>query len=222
MMATNNQTTTAPPLYDFSDKGSLIGMLKFAFRKNQMSTDDMLPAVVVSYDRVSNTVTVQPQIKLLTTDNKLISREQFVAIPVFAYGGGGFVINFPVKQGDRGWIKANDRDISLYTQNMLESGPNTFRLHSFEDGMFFPDVLTGFDIASEDAENMVIQSLDGTTKIAVGTGVINAVIPGASIRMSGTAIAIQSTTLTHNGVPIGSTHIHDLVQPGSGNSGPPI
>jgi hypothetical protein len=202
MMTAPNQTTTAPPLYDFSDKNSLIGLLRFAFRKVKMTTDDMLPAVVVDYDRVSNTATVQPQIKILTTDNKLIARTQHASIPVFAYGGGGFVINFPLKPGDRGWIKANDRDISLYTQSMLQSGPNTFRLHSFEDGMFFPDVLTGFDIAGEDSENMVIQSLDGTTRIAIGAGIINAVTPNVSMRMSGTTIAFECVTLTHNGNPI--------------------
>ncbi|OWK42477.1 hypothetical protein [Fimbriiglobus ruber] len=50
--------------------------------------------------------------------------------------------------GDTGWIKANDRDISLFKQTTAASSPNTARLHDFADAMFFPDtLLNGVTIA---------------------------------------------------------------------------
>jgi hypothetical protein len=49
-------------------------------------------------------------------------------------------------------------------------------------------------INEADANNMVLQSLDGTTCISMGNG----------------SIAMRSTTLTHNGVDISSMHMHSL------------
>jgi hypothetical protein len=200
--------TTAPTDYDFANKDSLTGLLRHVLREDGKSHEDMLPGMVVAYDRVSNLATIQPMIKILTKDNKIISRAQNTSIPVFAYGGGGFVISFPVKAGDKGWIKANDRDISLYMQAQAESGPNTNRLHSFRDAMFFPDALASFTVAEGDLGNMVIQNLAGTVKIALSeTGIAFSTPSGSS--------------LTHNGVPIGATHVH-INAGGTGDSGPPL
>lgn len=209
MSQTNN-----PPIYDFANKGTLVGMLEEVLRKVLLNTDDMLPAKVIAYDRTANVATVQPLIKILTTTGELVSREQSVSIPVFTIGGGGFCVSFPIQQGDTGWIKANDRDISLYMQSALESGPNTDRLHSFEDALFFPDILNKYTIAGTDASNMVIQNYAGTVKISLSE---------TSINMTATNIALTSTTLTHNGVNIGATHDHNYI-PGTNPqtvTGPP-
>jgi hypothetical protein len=208
-MSENFTDTNAPTDYDFANKDTLTGLLRHVLRENSKNHEDMLPGIVVAYDRVSNMATIQPQIKILTKDNKIVSRVQHTSIPVFAYGGGGFVISFPVKAGDKGWIKANDRDISLYMQAQAESGPNTNRLHSFRDGMFFPDAMASFTVASVDIGNMVIQNLAGTVKIAISNLGIAFTTPNAN-------------GLTHNGVPIGASHAHTNVQTGSDVSGPPV
>ncbi|MHC5543545.1 Gp138 family membrane-puncturing spike protein, partial [Singulisphaera rosea] len=95
-------------------------------------------------------------------------RAQVASVPVFQYGGAGFVMSFPVATGDTGWIKANDRDISLFKQTMQANPPNTQRKHSFEDAMFFPDtLLDGVTIAAEDVGNAVFQNGDGTVRLAL-------------------------------------------------------
>lgn len=157
----------APPSLDPANENVLVGLLKETYRKMLMQTDDMLPAQVVSFDRDSNRAQVQPLIVAVTTDGQIVRRAQVASVPVFQLGGGGFVLNFPLKPGNLGWIKASDRDISLFTQSYTSQAPNTRRLHSFEDSVFFPDVMTGWDINSEDEENIVLQTLDGSQRVAI-------------------------------------------------------
>ena len=157
-----NNVTTDP-----ANDGSLTGAFNEILKNFLMQVDDMLPAKVIAYDRVANVATVHPQMMMVTTDGQQITRAQYASIPVFAFGGGGIGINFPLQAGDTGWIKANDRDISLYIQAMAENEPNTARFHKFQDGMFFPDVLRKLIIDGEDEDAMVIQLLDNTSKIAV-------------------------------------------------------
>ena len=46
-------------------------------------------------------------------------------------------------------------------------------------------------------------------------------VGGVTINAGGT-VAINSPSLTHNGKNIGYTHVHDLVQSGTSNSGTPV
>ena len=129
----------ANPSQNPADLGTLGGVMRWAFKKLLQSTDGMLPAKVIAVDAKREYATVQPLIHVLATDNSLTPRAQVAKVPIFTIGAGNFVLSFPVKAGDLGWIFASDRDISLYVQTNAAAGPNTNRLHSFEDGVFFPD-----------------------------------------------------------------------------------
>lgn len=191
----------ANPSIDPANENTLAGILQFAFGKFLNNVDSMLPAKVIAYDRTKNRVQVQILIMLVATDGTTISRAQIASLPVLVLGGGGFLMNFNLNPGDLGWVIANDRDISSFLQTYSESSPNTVRKHSFADGLFVPDVMTNYTIASEDANNMVIQNLDGSVKISLGTGKIKIAAP--IIELSGDVV-IDNTmevagTLTANG-----------------------
>lgn len=214
----------APPSANPADEDTLAGALKTVLRKFLMSTDDMLPATVIAYDRVKNIATVKPQVMAISTNMEVFARPQYANIPVFALGGGylggtGFVINFPLQPGDSGWIKANDRDIGLYVQALAEAKPNTNRLHTFKDAMFFPDAMRKFVVDSEDEDAMVIQVSDSKTKLAIhrdghivvkandlgtitmaNTGKITADANGASVLVldEGGNSTLDATTFTVN------------------------
>lgn len=148
--------------------GGLAGALNQVLSKFLQNVDDCLPAKVVSYDRKANTATVQPLVAVLSTEGQSLPRANVASVPVLAMGGGQFTINFPLKPGDLGWLKASDRDISLFMQGLREAKPNTLRKHSFEDGLFIPDVYRQYTIDDEDFDaNMVIQSLDGKIRVAL-------------------------------------------------------
>ena len=152
-----------PPSLNPASRGDFAGIVRFILTKWLQKTDDMMPATVVSYNRTTNRAVVQPMISIVDTKNNVIQRGVVSSVPVLQLGGGGFVISCPLNVGDLGWIKASDRDISLFLQFLKNSPPNTGRLHSFEDGMFIPDTMfKNVVINSEDEGNLVLQSDDGT------------------------------------------------------------
>lgn len=161
------------PNIDPANNDTLAGTLRSVFSQLMRNVDGMLPARVLRYDRDTNKVQVEVLIAMITTSNQQVSRAQIANIPVINLGGGGFLINFPLKVGDLGFIMANDRDISLFLQSFSESPPNTNRVKSFSDSIFIPSVLTGYTIDGADADNMVIQNLDGTVKISLGPDSVN-------------------------------------------------
>ena len=213
------------PSKDPADDDSFPGMLRSVMRKMAMNTDDMLPAVVISYDRETNMATVRPVVALLTTGGDIVPRAQIASVPVLALGGGGFVVNFPLRPKDLGWIKASDRDISLFRQGMqADLAPNTRRLHSFEDGLFIPSVFTGYDVSDVGADAMTIQSLDGAVRVELSPARIRMVAPDVLIDAENTRINSNVETfgtLKNNGVNVGSTHTHGGVQTGGGNTAAP-
>ena len=200
------------PNTDAADGGSLSGQLGAALKAfflNQF--EGMLPATVVSYNDQTNRAVIKPLVMLGTTSGAKVSRAQVSGIPVYRFGGGGFFMRFPIKAGDFGWIKANDRDISLvFQRGGLEDWPNTARMHKFSDAMFFPDTFKQWVISGENADKAVWQTMDGETCISLGAGEIKHKVGGVSISVSASGISLVSPpgTLTHNGINIGDTHTH--------------
>lgn len=215
--------TNAPPSQNPADDGSLAGTLRTAFRKLMQEAETMLPARVLAYDRARNVATVQPMIAVLTTAGQAVSRAQVAEVPVVALGGGGFVLHFPLREGDLGWIEASDRDISLFMQSLDESPPNTHRLHSFADSRFLPDVLREFDAGAVGGDAMAIQSTDGTVRVELSPSRLLLVAPAVRVE---TPMATFTNEVTIEGDAIiggirFSTHKHLGVTPGTGTSGVP-
>lgn len=186
---------------DPANNDTLEGAFRHILNKLNQTTDSMLPAKVISYDRKSNKATVQPLIKVVSTDNSTLSRAEINNIPVLLLGGGGYLISFPINPGDLGWIIASDRDISVFTQNFDDSIPNTFRSKDFADSVFIPDAMTGYTINPGDSINLTIQSLDGDVKITLGGNTLtlkaeNIVIDPTDLTINATNMTINATTLT--------------------------
>jgi phage baseplate assembly protein gpV len=220
--------TNAPPSHDAASEDALAGAFAEVYKKLLQSTDDMLPARVLSYDRAANRVEVQPLIMMLTTTGERVQRQNIAGLPVFQMGGGGFMMGFNLVAGDLGWIKASDRDVSLFLQAYSESQPNTFRLHTFSDALFFPDIMTGYTIAGEDAENLVIQNKAGTVKIALWPNKVKVVAPTVEIvgntsvtgTLHVTGLVTSDTDVAVNDITL-LTHLTSAVTPGVGKSGVP-
>ena len=227
------------PNDDPASEGSLAGQLNHALKSMMMEMEDMLPAKVVSYDDVSNRAVIKPLVMMGTTEGQKISRGAVANIPVFRFGGGGFFIRVPIKPGDFGWLKANDRDISLiFQRGGLEDWPNTERLHSFSDAMFFPDTLKEWVIDGKNIDALVIQSMDGTVCFSLHSDKAVLDTPKFEVNAEETIYTGNVTingnhavngnsessggSMRHNGKNIGSDHQHNGVQHGSDTSGAPI
>lgn len=194
----------AIPSRDPANEDSLLGMARQILDKFLAQIDDMLPARVISYDRAANRATVQPLVKLLTTDDRQIGRAQIAAVPVMMFGGDGVALSFNLKAGDLGWVKANDRDISILLQSYRESAPNTLRKHSFQDAVFIPDVMRGLTLAGEDETHAVLQTLDGSVRVAIWPDRVKITAGGMFAEVGPSNVTLQngasSAVLTPSGI----------------------
>lgn len=203
------------------EKGGMAGMLRAILDKAMQGIDGQLPAVVVSYDAASNRATVRPDLYMVGTDGGVYPRADVASVPVLAIGAGGFALRFPIKPGDRGWIEASDRDISTYLQGAASrtEAPPTRRTHSFSDGRFIPDSFALAVLAGEDAGAVVLQSYDGSVRIAMDAGgirIYGPVVFNDAVTFNEPVTALQG--LNVDGVDI-HDHGHTGVQTGSGISG---
>lgn len=185
------------PSQNPANLGTLAGCLTHCFRKLLQGTDGMLPAVVVAVDAARQYASVRVGSMVLGTDGTLTSHDPIARIPILTVGAGGFLMSFPVKPGDLGWILASDRDVSLFLQQGGEAGPNTDRLKSFEDGLFVPDTARTWALAGEDADNATWQAADGTAKLTLGAAKVKVLHP-ALIEFDAPS-ATMSGNLTVNG-----------------------
>lgn len=151
--------------------GGLLGFNKLALQKALQNLDCCLPAKITAYDRLTNRATVEPQYKVTSTGGDTLQMAQIESIPVLLIGGGDVFISFNLKEGDLGWIIANDQDISLFLQNYKASPGNTKRMHSFSDAVFIPDLMKDYYLASSDKAS--IQTKAGTTSITITDGSID-------------------------------------------------
>lgn len=200
----------AKPSVDPANLGSMQGMMRHVLDKYMQDVDDMLPARVVAFngDRNKPRVSVQIMYMMTTTEGNVVPMSQVANVPVLTMSGGGFVLSLPVKEGDLGWLKANDQDISLFLQSFNEQPGNTKRMHSFEDAIFVPDVMKGWDIAGADQDSAVLQSLDGMVKLTLSTTAIRMQSGSSYVNVAAAGVDIESPYLKHNGINVGFNHGH--------------
>ena len=185
-------TTNVPPSRDPANDDSLIGYTRELRRWLFKNMDTGLPAEVISHDRATNRVRVRPLIDQVDSERNPRQRAIIPSIPVLNLGGGGFLINFNLPAGQMGMIFALDRDVSLFLQKQSQSVPNTERMHSFEDAIFIPQQWFDYTIATEDSAAMVIQSLDGSVKIALDNDSIRLVKDSVTTTLTTDSIAMSA------------------------------
>ena len=108
-----------------------------------------IPAIVEDYDPIEHNATILPIVKRIisTTGKDEYEKRPSVRVPVLQCRHGGFVFDFPVKNGDTGWLISVDRAWS-FAKNAnknrntdLNKGPvppDSRSLGGFEHGFFLP------------------------------------------------------------------------------------
>lgn len=202
------------PSVDPADQDSLVGLMRLVMTKTLQSMDGRMPARVIAYDRATNRATLQPMIQMEGTDGRQVSRAPVASVRVYQFGNGRFSLSLPIKEGDLGWLHAGDRDVSAFLQDHKEGPPNTSRMHSFQDGIFYPDAMKYGNVAAPDGERAVFATGDNGTSIAFDES-------GIYLTVGGNVVSLTAAGLHMNGKNIGFDHTHNDVTPGSGNTGEP-
>lgn len=175
-------------------------------RNKLLDVDNCLPARIESYDRTTNIATIRPLINKVLADNRVMERAKIYEVQCLCNGGGGYILSFPIKQDDKGWIIAADRDISVFKQSLDIGRPDTGRIHSFSDCWFIPDALRNYVINSEDADCTVLQTADGNVRVVVDrdqvrivSGASRVIIQDGLITLVAAAVEFQAPESTFTG-----------------------
>jgi Phage protein Gp138 N-terminal domain len=234
MVDTNYQPPSASP----PDDGTLTGVIKTAMLKHAQNTDGMMPVEVVAYDRTKNRATVKHLVQMVGSDGQKVDRAQISSVRVQQPGNASFSISLPIKPGDKGWILAADRDMSLFQQDLQSGAPNTQRMHSFQDGLFMPDAMSFGTVHPDDDDRVAIQSNNGNVRVSFDESTLNLNVGGAAsavltasgltvtiggvvMAITAAGVAITGGNVTHNGTNIGATHVHGGVAVGGANTAGP-
>jgi len=215
-------TENTPRSGNPADDKTLTGLMKMTVQKAMQGMDSMMPVEVVKYDRATNRATVKHLIQMQGTNGDKVDRAQIASVRVQQFGNAKFSISLPIKPGDKGWLKAADRDISLFQQDINKAdAPNTERMHSFQDGVFMPDAMGAGDAPAGQGDKTVIGSVTGGFYFSFDDDGCELKIGPVTFTVTAGGVDITGGTVTHNGKNIGSTHTHGGVIPGAANTDVP-
>ena len=159
---------TVIPGHNPADVRSQAGKQQFLFDKFAAEFEKIAPVQIVSYDRKKNRATVQILNQTILSNGGKQTKKNLEDIPALVLCGGNFVLSFPIKAGDIGWICAADRDISIFKKTLKLFAPATYEKHRYKDSFYIPNYINGFTFdEATDADALLISSIDGQTKISV-------------------------------------------------------
>jgi hypothetical protein len=158
------------------------------------------------------TVSVRPLVHQRAADGTPVPHDVIPNLLYFRNRGGKNGIIMDPEAGDQGFAIFAHSDISLVKSRNAAALPGTFRRNDPADGIFMPGTRNGVPtqyiqmnsdgITLVSPTKVIVQSpeidLTATTKVAVSA---------PNMDFDGN-VAITGTTLTHNGVNVGSTHKH--------------
>lgn len=117
-----------------------------------MDVHTSMPGIIISFDPVTRTASVQPAIQRVFLNDKGEESPQNLPpcedVPVHFPSGGGYVLTFPVKAGDHCLLVFSERCIDNWFVSGGTAPPDDFRQHDLSDAF----ALVGFSPQSSSDE----------------------------------------------------------------------
>lgn len=215
---------------------------RVAFESGQSGLWTSLPAIVQSFKAAQGTCTAQPTVKARVRgkagDYAWVALPLLVDVPIVFPGAGGFLVTFPVKQGDECLIVFASRCIDGWWQQGGIQTQAELRMHDLSDGFAIPGPrslpraisnisTTTAQLRSEDGTCYVELAPGGVVNIKApgGVNIIGAlstnstVAAGGNVSVTGTVTATAEGTF--NGGHTVSAHRHAGVTVGAGTTNTP-
>lgn len=208
--------------------------LRLALKGWSLSTWKSLPAIIQSFDPIKGTCTAQPAIQALVRQKdgtqKYVNMPLLVDVPVIFPNAGGYLITFPVKQGDEALVMFADRCIDNWWNSggiqpqVTKQGVGELRFHDLSDGFAFIGPFSKPNVPVNISTSTVqLRTKDGATYLEIdGSGNCNI---QANVNITGNLTVSGTTTGTGSGKFAGihvEMHHHPGVQTGGGNTGEPL
>ena len=216
--------TTGPGVAERAD--DFEDAVRVATRARQASIQTALPAVVVSYDPVKQTVSAQPTIQgqrptatgLGAPENLPVCPDCPVSFPK----GGGYAITWPLNPGDEGVLVFMSRCMDSWWQSGGIQPQAEMRMHDLSDGVFLPGATSQpMKLANVYTGGMEMRNTSGSMHVRMSPSGIdilgNVTVTGtvmATGNVSSQADVLAQTVSLHN-------HVHLGVTTGTALSGTP-
>lgn len=225
------------------DRSQLLNDQEQAMRElldgRQVGIWTALPGIIQSVDNAAMTVTVQPAVKGVIVgqdgQQRVVSLPLLLDVPIVFPSGGGFIITFPIQEGDEVLVVFSSRCIDAWWQSGGEQQAMEARMHDLSDGFAIPgprsipNKISNFNnnkIQIRNDSGLSFFEIDGPDN----DGVINIQTP-VNIRLQAATIQLHGDVeISGNLEVVGesllggktfSTHTHSGVTTGGGNTGPP-
>jgi hypothetical protein len=215
---------------DQRERGTdLVEVIRAALDSLKSSLWTALPAIIESYDPDKLTVTCQVSTKVsLRQSNGVfiwVDVPLLVDVPVVFPSGGGFLVTWPLDQGDEVLVVFASRCIDGWWAHGGVQLPSELRFNDLSDGFALPGPRSVPRLVSNVSTTSIqIRNEAGTAFIELAAGgVVNIKAPGGVNILEGALNVDHEVTAQVLGVPIPlSTHLHGGVTVGGADTGVPI
>jgi hypothetical protein len=184
------------------------------FDSKILNVHTSFPAVVEAVNS-DNTVDVIPLIKTKLSDGsqKLYPTIPDVRLQIYSAKKGNSFITVPVTQGDNVWVFVSERDMANVMDSDGQSAQDatTLNTHDLSDCFCVPCFSVDSNAIPIDPDNIVISNGNTTITIKESEVVVDTnsyKINADSVNITASSFNVDSSSFTHNGVDVGSTHIH--------------
>lgn len=202
-----------------------------------------IPAKIVSVAEYGDRtfVNVIPTVNDSFSDGSVAELPPILGVPVVINGGGGGQLSFPLAVGDDVLIVFSQRGLDNWKKGVPESSttPQNRRSFSLMDAIAIPSLhlkpdpdhvvlkFAGSTVILYNNGNVLVSAAGDADVSAQGNIGLNAlgnvnITAAGSVGISAPDVEITSSTLTHNGVNIGATHVHGGVMSGGSSTGVPV
>ncbi|MGP9557219.1 Gp138 family membrane-puncturing spike protein [Psychrobacter sp. AOP7-A1-24] len=170
-----------------NNKAREIAASEFSDRQAQISSALMdvhtsMPAIIMSYDANTRTITAQPAIQRVFSDGEGISGPMnlppCVDVPVIFPGGGSYEITFPINEGDECLLIFSERCIDSWFVSGEPNVPADYRQHDLSDAIAIVGLKSLAKATPTDNAGMNIGS--ATNKIAITDDDVSITVNGSN------------------------------------------
>lgn len=186
---------------------------RVAMQGNQARIWTALPAIVESYDPVRQTISAQPAIQGIVTDENgrdtATNMPLCVDVPVIFTRGGGFAITHPISSGDECLLVFGARCIDSWWQSGGVQPPIESRMHDLSDAFaVFAPTSQPLRLNDVQTDGVELRTISRSTYLKLTDG---------TIFIKGNIVHEGNTTHTGNTTQTG-THESTVVKTTSGTS----
>ena len=173
---------------------SLEHVLRQALKANDLRLRTIVPAEVESYDAVHDEVDCTPCVDGYARDyRERIKPAVRTGVPVIRYGGAGWTVNVPVRQGTQVLLLCCDRGIDDWKERKSKDADPDEGGRQLKDALALP-LAFGEDALTAPNADLEVRNYDGSVSLQLTPSGVSARVGNASLSVQGDAVTLRLGT----------------------------